>query len=200
MSESEKDFVKTEWWVPHRRSPWRHYVFILEPVKCSSLYSYAMWCCRRRSISWKASEAGVDDGKVNDCRRASSRAHLLWLQTVGSSRPSKTSHHLLLFLNLSVLHSIKLGNFLFGFQQRKDLIAPLSPFLPSQMFPVWISIPFQLFFFNLRFSLHSSAPKTNTSVILTVMTPIEKRPSTAWVKLSGSHPPIAYLSKAASIR
>lgn len=30
---------------------------------------------------------------------------------------------------------------------------------------------------NLRFSLHSSAPKTNTSVILTVVTPILKKPN-----------------------
>lgn len=107
-----------------------------------------MWCCTKRSFRSKAGEAGVDDGEVHDCQGAFGLSHLFWLQTVGSSWPSQTSHHLLLFLNLSVLQSVKWGNFLFGFQQRKDLIAALSPFLPSQMFPVWISIPFQLFFFK----------------------------------------------------
>lgn len=116
--------------------------------------------------------------KGNECRGASILFHLFWLQTVGNSRLSKASHHLFLFLNMSVPQSVKLGNFLFGFQQRKDLIAAISPFLPSQMFHVWISIPFQLFiylfYFYLQFPLHFSLPKTNTSVILTVMTPISQ--------------------------
>lgn len=64
--------------------------------------------------------AGVDDGKVNDCQGASILSYSFWLQSVGSSQPSQTSHHLLLFLNLSVPQSVKLGNFLFGFEQRKD--------------------------------------------------------------------------------
>lgn len=95
--------------------------------------------CLMSSGWWKGNECqGVGGGPFF--------FHLFWLQPVGNSRLSKASHHLFFFLDMSVLRSVKLGNFLFRFQQRKDLIAALSLFLASQMLCVWISIPLPAFF------------------------------------------------------
>lgn len=91
-------------------------------------------------------------------------------------RPGQTSHHLLPFLNLSVLQSVKLGNFLFGFATKEGFDCVVISFpgpLKCSLFE--FQSPSDFFLFNLWLSLHSSAAQTYTSVILTVVTPYLKR-------------------------
>lgn len=90
--------------------------------------------------------------KGNECRGVAILFHLFWLQTVGNCRLSKASHHLFLFLNMSVPQSVKLGHFLFGFQQKEgfdcsDISFPAIANVPCLNFN---SLPaFYLFIFIL---------------------------------------------------
>lgn len=141
--------------------------------------------------------------KGNECRGAAILFHLFWLQTVGNSRLSKASHHLFLFLNMSVPQSVKLGHFLFGFQQKEgfdcsDISFPAIANVPCLNFN---SLPaFYLFIFIL-----SPVPSRKPTHLWFQQpwTPFHEAKhfaSTDWVKLSGFHPPlIAYLSQPASI-